>query len=106
MSTKCAASWGWRNGPMTDAVVGGAPAWNWPGPGRAGRMLAAAEMGAAFVLFELDLWYFGGQPPGGPRIAVLAALLAILGFSGLRRSIWSAPRRGRAGAWVEALAWT
>jgi hypothetical protein len=69
-------------------------------------MVAAAEMGAAFVLFELDLWYFGGQPPGGPRIALLAALLAILGFSGLRRSIWSAPRRGRAGAWVEALAWT
>jgi hypothetical protein len=69
-------------------------------------MLAAAEMGAAFILFELDLWYFGGQPPGGLRVAVLASLLAILGFSGLRRSIWSVPRRGRAGAWVEALAWT
>jgi hypothetical protein len=63
-------------------------------------------MGAAFVLFELDLWYFGGQPPGGPRIALLAALVAILGFSGLRRSIWSAPRGGPAGAWVEAVAWT
>ena len=93
-------------GPMTDVVEGEARAWNWPGPGRAGRMLAAVEMGAAFVLFELDLWYFGGQPPGGPRIALLAALLAILGFSGLRRSIWSGPRGKLAGACVEALAWT
>jgi hypothetical protein len=28
-------------------------------------------MGAAFVLSELDLWYFRGQPTGGPRVAVL-----------------------------------
>jgi len=91
---------------MTDAVGGDAPAWDWPGPGRAGRVLAAVELGAAFVLFELDLWYFRGQPIGGPRIAVLAALLAILGFSGLRRSIWSGPRRVPARAWTEALAWT
>src|SRR5262249_42748637 len=27
-------------------------------------------------------------------------------FSGLRRSIWSVPRKGPAGAWVAALAWT
>jgi hypothetical protein len=69
-------------------------------------MLAAVEMGAAFVLFELDLWYFGGQPPGGQRIALLAALLAILGFSGLRRSIWSGPRGRPVSAWAEALAGT
>jgi hypothetical protein len=69
-------------------------------------VLAAVELGAAFVLFELDLWYFRGQPNGPPRVAVLAALLAILGFSGLRRSIWSGPRRAPARAWMEALAGT
>jgi hypothetical protein len=69
-------------------------------------MLAAVEMGAAFVLFELDLWYFGGQPPGGQRIAVLAALLAVLCLSGLRRSIWSCPRGSPVSAWAEALVGT
>jgi hypothetical protein len=91
---------------MTDAVAGVALDCDRPVPGRTGRVLAGVEIGAAFVLFELDLWYFRGQPTGWPRIVVLAALLSILGFSGLRRSIWSGPRRVPARAWTEALAWT
>jgi hypothetical protein len=63
-------------------------------------------MVATFILFELDLWYFREQPLAAPRIAVLAALLAILGFSGLRRSIGIPPRQTPTRAWAEALAWT